>query len=599
MPTLIPTYALTPEGVCTCARGAECGSPGKHPTVKGWAAEEYTPPDDINPEHAALRTDDLVVVDCDTMDAAAEWLELEPNAVHTPQVKTGNGMHFYYARPEHPPEELHSDSKVADNVDIKTGPGSYVMAPGSRHYSGAHYEWVGDSEQRELQPMPELVVKLLSKVRSGTSSTLAGPGSAELEWEAIPAGRRNTTLAAFAGTFRKQGMELGVLYALLKSINRAFCQPPLPDEEIQVIARSVSRYEVDPNLGEITLVGDDIEVISAAAMDAPPPRTWLWDPYIPDCTMTLVSGREGIGKGLFCAYLARCVASGEHPDGSEHEPKKVLWLTAEDHPHLDIWPRLRAAGWDPEEHADVHFTDPRTLIVLPDDITALRDLIETEGYGLVIMDPGRSYIGTRDPKAAAAFTYNNEAALRPAMQQLVYMSADLRMPMVFVGHWKKGEGPTRDQTSGSLAWKQVVRHALDFAEEEEQHALWVGKSNSGQKGYVRGYEIEGDDEWESARIIIGEELPFTTLDGWIKDVKERGSVTDLGVLLGIAVQYGETTLSPGDLFPAPSDMGELIPGLPKDKRTCELITESLVREGTIEKQGKSWIWRGEQPAVGS
>lgn len=487
-----------------------CGT--KKPATSGWASADFVTPDNVDADYRALRTDDLVVVDCDTPEAAAQWVKHEPSAALTPQVRTARGRHFYYARPENPPDELHSDSRVADGVDIKTGSGAYVMAAGALHPDGSRYEWIDDSAGRELQPMPPIVATLLRRRQSSTSSS-STDADAET-WDEIPEGRRNVTLAAIAGTLRKQGMAPVGMMRTLSGINKAYCSPPLGTEELVLITKSVSRYDVDPNLESVTVVVQGIQLLHASEMGPPPPKTWLWEPYVPDCTMTLVSGREGIGKGLFCTYLAACMATGSYPDGSTHEPKKVLWLSAEDHPHLDIWARLRAAGWNPDEHAEIDFTDPRSLIVLPDDMTRLRDLLETGEYGLVIMDPGRSYIGTRE--RAVAFSYNNESDLRPALQQLVFLSADLTIPLLFVGHWKKGDGPTRDATSGSLAWKQVVRHALDFAEVRDEHAFWVGKSNGGHKGYVRSYDLEAIDEWKTARFVAGGPLQFASLDQWIQ-----------------------------------------------------------------------------------
>lgn len=59
---------------------------------------------------------------------------------------------------------------------------------------------------------------------------------------AIPEGKRNVTLASLAGTMRRRGMTADEIEAALFVINRNRCMPPLPDNEIRSIARSIAKY---------------------------------------------------------------------------------------------------------------------------------------------------------------------------------------------------------------------------------------------------------------------------------------------------------------------------------------------------------------------
>jgi len=56
-------------------------------------------------------------------------------------------------------------------------------------------------------------------------------------------GSRNVTLASFAGTMRKRGISESAICVALLEENKAKCDPPLPDDEVRAIAKSVSRYE--------------------------------------------------------------------------------------------------------------------------------------------------------------------------------------------------------------------------------------------------------------------------------------------------------------------------------------------------------------------
>lgn len=498
------------------------------PRVSGWNSEEYQTPSDLNPDRAAMRLDGMVVVDCDSPEAIAKWERNFPDDLDVPQVDTARGRHYYYARPDDAPPELRQAiGVVAEHIDIKTGRGNYVLAPGALHRTGVRYEFVPGTEDLPLKPVPERLVKILVN-RAQRSPSPAAPGSEQDTWDSIEWGRQNNTLAAFAGGFRRQGMSVQAMYKSLLVLNKVLCTPPMPVEEVKQIALSMGRYTPDPDT-PVELAGDTLPTVSASSLGPPPPRTWLWEPYIPGNTVTLASGREGIGKGMWSAWLAVQVATGVLPGSSVRvEPKPVLWLTAEDHYHQDIWPRLRAAGWDPELHADIDFMHPRHKLVLPEDTHQLQATIEAGGYGLVIMDPGRSYFGERG-RQGQPFSYNNEADIRPALQDLLGMASDTGVPVVFVGHWRKGqEGAVADRTAGTAAWKQVVRHALDFAQAEDgDRAMWVGKTNLGTQGHVRSFDVVAVDEFDTAKFVLGDLLPYSSLDSWMKEKQAHHGAIEL------------------------------------------------------------------------
>ncbi len=73
----------------------------------------------------------------------------------------------------------------------------------------------------------------------------SGPGrngSAQEEGGLILEGARNAALTSMAGAMRRKGMGQGAIEAALLKENADRCLPPLPESEVQTIARSVSRY---------------------------------------------------------------------------------------------------------------------------------------------------------------------------------------------------------------------------------------------------------------------------------------------------------------------------------------------------------------------
>ncbi|HZU22981.1 MAG TPA: primase C-terminal domain-containing protein, partial [Terriglobales bacterium] len=61
--------------------------------------------------------------------------------------------------------------------------------------------------------------------------------------EIIPEGERNTALTCYAGAFRAQGQTFQEIREQLLIINAKNCKPPLPEQEVEGIARSVARYK--------------------------------------------------------------------------------------------------------------------------------------------------------------------------------------------------------------------------------------------------------------------------------------------------------------------------------------------------------------------
>src|SRR5207248_3906466 len=85
----------------------------------------------------------LVVIDVDARHGGAASLghllrrfgALPPG----PRVRTGGGMHLYF---RHPGESIANDvgRRLGPGIDVR-GDGGYVIAPPSRHASGARYAW--------------------------------------------------------------------------------------------------------------------------------------------------------------------------------------------------------------------------------------------------------------------------------------------------------------------------------------------------------------------------------------------------------------------------------------------------------------------------
>jgi uncharacterized protein YdaU (DUF1376 family) len=99
--------------------------------------------------------------------------------------------------------------------------------------NGTHYEFV--DPDADIAELPLWIRDLLQS--SDESSHLVGDSS-------IPEGMRNERLASIAGRLRSNGADFTAIRAELVAFNHHWCKPPLPEYEVDAIAKSISKYPV-------------------------------------------------------------------------------------------------------------------------------------------------------------------------------------------------------------------------------------------------------------------------------------------------------------------------------------------------------------------
>jgi DNA-binding MarR family transcriptional regulator len=181
-----------------------------------------------------------VALDIDPRHGGAESLaalEREHGALPaTVTVNTGGGgQHIYFRHPGEPIKN--SAMRLGAGLDVKADAG-YVVAPPSLHASGQRYEWQPGHGPDDL-PLADLPGWLLEKLR--TPKLLALPGGAATG-ERLTGVARNNYLTSKAGTMWVKGMSLEAVTAGLLAENKARFDPPLDDQEVLRITRSVGSY---------------------------------------------------------------------------------------------------------------------------------------------------------------------------------------------------------------------------------------------------------------------------------------------------------------------------------------------------------------------
>lgn len=315
---------------------------------------------------------ELVVLDADSPQACEE-LKRRGHPV-TPMAKTARGMHLYF---KHPGGELPTQLGLGKGIDLK-GDGGYVVAPPSRHPSGARYEWIITPEEAEPAELPAWVME---------QAAMRGRRMhAEDVGETISNGSRNKTLFSIAGTLRRRGLDEASIAAALLGINDTKCETPLPEAEVRKIARSSGRYEPKERVGgadnghgtnaaedgfdntdhvdggfdrnKPTLPLKTVEEVISEAGDGP---SWVIENLLARGALTDFSGlaKKG-GKTTFWLHGVAAGARGEDHGGLATVPARYLYLTEQGNNFSDA---LKESGI--HEHPDyigiVQFKDVPAL----------------------------------------------------------------------------------------------------------------------------------------------------------------------------------------------------------------------------------------------
>lgn len=188
------------------------------------------------------RISGLVVLDLDRrhggFDSLAALERLHGPLPETVEVETGGGgRHLYFALP---PVPLRNKAGLAAGIDLR-GEGGMVVAPPSLHPSGNPYRWRPGHEPDALPlaVLPRWLLQLASDAPPGRGHPLAH--WRELVRTGVEEGRRNTTIASFAGHLLWHGVDSDVVTELLLCWNRVRCRPPLDDEEVVRVVASISQ----------------------------------------------------------------------------------------------------------------------------------------------------------------------------------------------------------------------------------------------------------------------------------------------------------------------------------------------------------------------
>jgi hypothetical protein len=155
-------------GRCSCKRPT-CSVPGRHARIIEGRFPATADPDEIRylwnlvPSASVIAypgpTSGVWVLDADDPQALTQLTATIGGLPRTAAVRTSRGQHLYFAWDDRLPANgiEHAFGQLLDY----RGPGSYVMAPLSKHPTGAVYVWENRPQKTGFAPAPNALVEML------------------------------------------------------------------------------------------------------------------------------------------------------------------------------------------------------------------------------------------------------------------------------------------------------------------------------------------------------------------------------------------------------------------------------------------------------
>lgn len=269
---------------------------------------------------------------------------------------------------------------------------------------------------------------------------------------------------------------------------------------------------------------------------------WLWEDWIPLGQMTLIPGREGVGKSLLLAALAADITRGRLAGEFFGEPRAVFYVASEDSWEQTIAPRMIAARADMSliHRIDVVEAEGRqhgSAPMLPTDCENLGQLALGLNAAALMLDPIVSLVDSH---------YDTYKApdLRKVLEPLRNVAEVADLSILALVHFNKNtSGDTSSKIAGSRAWTEVARSAIAIArmpheefDEEDPEQFFQERENRVVVSLIKN-NLGRLDRPNRTYIISSEEIEA-----------EDGSKTSVGV-----IEWGEDSPMSADQILSNSD----------------------------------------------
>lgn len=323
-----------------------------------------------------------------------------------------------------------------------------------------------------------------------------------------------------------------------------------------------------------------IEVISASEIE---PRVieWWEDAWVPKAALTLLAGREGLGKStITCDWAAR-----ETRDGGV-----VLYLDSEDGREHTIRPRLQAAGavLDQVKFMNVKESDGgeefASTLSLPQDFPLLRQMVDDFGVTFIVLDAASSFIDQE-------LKSNHDRDIRRYLEPFRRLAEDFNLVIIGIVHFgKRDSNDSGKLILGSIAWSQVARSVLALAINTETDELVMTNAKGNLASRKRSEKLAV----VSRNVTIGNEV--TQIGGIDWRGESDVAATDLlgeGAAKGQLDNLGEgiNRVVAALVEHGPSKPKQIAEQINEDAKKVSTWLARAHRYGLVERADKHGYWK--------
>ena len=455
---VFPMYNCV-DGQCTCSRGPDCPSPGKHPRTTHGFKDASTDLTQIEAWWARWPDATIAVP---TGAATFIGLDVDPKtggdeslsrliAQHGPLPETvevltgGGGRHLYFRPPR--VTVPNSESLVALGLDIR-GHGGCVVMPPSGHQSGRCYAWevTHDPESVALADMPQW---LLEQALASTPARNGDASAGTTDWAAwlqgVPEGQRHGVVTQLAGHYLGRKLPPEEVEQICLGV-AARCHPPHDPDDVRRVVRDLAAKDAsrrDPAAGAPGWpLYDGSEAWEFPAVSE------LIESLLPASGVVWWGGLPKRYKSLFALYCSLAIACRRSSIARKFLVRafpKILYVAREDggarlqDRREDI---LRAWTERPDPGAILFAIRPRLDLLDPVHVAWLRDTCLTLGITMLVLDTWTALSPSADPLSA-----KDQAALAAVV---VRLAEDIGGLVVVVDHSRKNRPDGQPLSSADI-----------------------------------------------------------------------------------------------------------------------------------------------------
>jgi len=341
--------------------------------------------------------------------------------------------------------------------------GNFVIAPGSRHWSGNTYRFV-DSAGKTLARIPRVEdlpeIDPASLQLPGSSGKQVIPPTVdripltESKWGPVSKGERHSTAVSLAGHLLSIGVHPGEATHILLAWNRTNI-PPLPEGEITRIVHDLAAKEraKRPVLR--------FRTAREIAGETPKEIDWIAKPWLAAGTLVLVEGKaKRAGKTTWVLRMVRAILDGASFMGQPTSRCGVMYLTEER--DTTLVEALRRAGLlEREDLVILSYQDTFGM----DWLEKARQAVEVcreRGCRVLVVDTLPQFAGLSGDQE------NNPGDALAAVEPL-QLTGKVGIAVVAIRHERKSGGDVGDSGRGSSAFTGAADVVVSIRRAEGAH----------------------------------------------------------------------------------------------------------------------------------